>query len=97
MHPLQQTLKDLEPAYANFFAKRADVPRFKKKGRSRNSFRYPDPKQVKLDQANSRLSPPKLGWLRYRKSGDVLGTVKNITVSQSGDKGSVSIQTEREA
>ncbi|MDP2975745.1 MAG: helix-turn-helix domain-containing protein, partial [Anaerolineales bacterium] len=25
VHPLQQTLKDLERAYANFFAKRADV------------------------------------------------------------------------
>ena len=29
--PLQQTLKDLERAYANFFEKRADFPRFKKK------------------------------------------------------------------
>ncbi|PLY15654.1 MAG: transposase, partial [Sedimenticola sp.] len=29
---LQQTLKDLERAYKNFFAKRADFPRFKKKG-----------------------------------------------------------------
>jgi putative transposase len=28
-HPLQQALKDLERAYTNFFAKRADIPRFK--------------------------------------------------------------------
>ena len=41
VHPLQQTLKDLERAYTNFFAKRADFPRFKKKGRH-DSFRYPD-------------------------------------------------------
>lgn len=53
VHPLQQMLKDLEPAYSNFFAKRADFPRFKKKGRS-ESFRYPDPKQIKLDQAMNR-------------------------------------------
>jgi putative transposase len=38
VHPLQQTLKDLERAYTNFFSKRADFPRFKKKGRS-DSFR----------------------------------------------------------
>ncbi len=95
IHPLQQTLKDLERAYANFFAKRADFPRFKKKGLS-DSLRYPDPKQIKLDQANSRLFLPKLGWLRYRNSRDVLGTVKNITVSQSGGKWYASIQTERE-
>ena len=60
VHPLQQTLKDLERAYTNFFAKRADFPRFKKKGQS-DSFRYPDPRQIKLDQANSRLFLPKLG------------------------------------
>jgi len=95
IHPLQQTLKDLERAYANFFAKRADFPRFKKKGQS-DSFRYPDPKQIKLDQANSRIFLPKLGWLRYRNSRDVLGMVKNVTVSASGGKWFVSIQTERE-
>jgi len=95
VHPLQQTLKDLERAYSNFFAKRADFPRFKKKGQH-DSFRYPDPKQVKLDQANSRLFLPKLGWLRYRNSRDVLGAVKNITVSRSCGKWFVSIQTERE-
>ncbi|AQR66745.1 cytosine methyltransferase [Aquaspirillum sp. LM1] len=95
VHPLQQTLKDLERAYTNFFAKRADFPRFKKKGQH-NSFRYPDPKQIKLDQANNRLFLPKLGWLRYRNSREVLGAVKNITVSQSCGKWFVSIQTERE-
>lgn len=95
VHPLQQTLKDLERAYTNFFAKRADFPRFKKKGQH-DSFRYPDPKQIKLDQANSRLFLPKLGWLRYRNSRQALGAVKNITVSQSCGKWFVSIQTERE-
>lgn len=95
VHPLQQTLRDLERAYANFFAKRANFPRFKKKGQH-DSFRYPDPKQIKLDQANSRIFLPKLGWVRYRNSREVLGTVKNVTVSQSCGKWFVSIQTERE-
>ena len=39
---------------------------------------------------------PKLGWLRYRNSREVLGTVKNVTVSQSCGRWFVSIQTERE-
>jgi len=95
VHPLQQALKDLERAYANFFAKRADFPRFKKKGQS-DRFRYPDPKQIKLDQGNNRLFLPKLGWLRYRNSREVLGVVKNVTVSLSCGKWYVSIQTERE-
>lgn len=95
VHPLQQTLKDLERAYTNFFAKRADFPRFKRKGQS-NSFRYPDPLQFKLDQANARIFLPKLGWLRYRKSRDALGELRNVTVSGTGDKWFVSIQTRRQ-
>ena len=95
VHPLQQALRDLERAYSNFFAKRAGFPRFKKKGRS-DSFRYPDPKQIKLDQASSRIFLPKLGWLRYRNSRKVLGEVKNVTVTFSAGKWFVSIQTERE-
>ena len=37
VHPLQQALKDLEQAYAHFFAKRSRPPCFKKKGRSEAS------------------------------------------------------------
>lgn len=95
VHPLQHALKDLERAYKNFFAKRAAFPRFKRKG-ERDSFRYPDPKQIKLDQGNARIFLPKLGWVRYRKSREVLGTVKNATVSFRSGKWHVSIQTERE-
>ena len=93
--PLQQKLRDLERAYKNFFAKHANFPRFKKEGRS-DSFRYPDPKQIKLDQGNSRIFLPKLGWLRYRNSRKVLGNLRNVTVSLSDGKWFISIQTERE-
>ena len=95
VHPLQHALKDLERAYKNFFGKRAAFPRFKKKGKS-DRFRYPDPKQIKLDQGNSRIFLPKLGWLRYRNSRGVLGELRNATVSQSAGKWFVSIQTQRE-
>ena len=91
--PLQQTLKDLERAYVNFFEKRADFPRFKKKGTG-DSFRYPQ--GCKLDQGNGRIFLPKLGWLRYRNSRDVLGDICNVTISQSGGKWFASIQTRRE-
>ncbi|MEX3937384.1 RNA-guided endonuclease InsQ/TnpB family protein [Paraburkholderia phymatum] len=95
VHPLQQTLKDLERAYANFFARRADFPKFKKRGQH-DSFRYPDPKQIKLDQANSRIFLPKLGWLRYRNSRVVLGDVRSATVSLRAGRWYVSILTARE-
>lgn len=91
--PLQQSLKDLERAYKNFFQKRAAFPRFKKRGQN-DAFRYPQ--GVKLDQNNSRIFLPKLGWLRYRNSRQVTGIVKNVTVSQSCGKWYISIQTESE-
>ena len=91
--PLQQSLKDLERAYKNFFQNRAAFPRFKKRGQN-DAFRYPQ--GVKLDQENSRIFLPKLGWMRYRNSRQVTGVVKNVTVSQSCGKWYISIQTESE-
>ena len=90
---LQQSLKDAERAYKNFFEKRAAFPRFKRKGTG-DTFRLPQGFDV--EQANSRIKLPKLGWVRYRNSRDVLGSAKNITISQSAGKWFASIQTERE-
>lgn len=86
-------LKDLDCAYKNFFEKRADFPTFKKKGDS-NSFCFPQ--GFEIDASNSRIKFPKLGWIRYRKSRDILGKAKNVTVSYVAGKWHASIQTERE-
>ena len=90
---LQQSLKDLERAYSNFFKKRADAPEFHKKGR-KDSFRVPQGFEV--DNANGRIKLPKVGWMRYRKSRNIEGHPKNVTVSIVAGKVFVSIQTERE-
>lgn len=91
--PLQQSLKDLERAYKNFFHKRTSFPRFKKRS-TNDAFRYPQ--GVKLDQESNCIFLPKLGWIRYRNSREVPGVVKNVTVSQSCGKWYISIQTEYE-
>lgn len=49
---LQQSLKDLESSFKNFFAKRADFLKFKKKG-EKDSFRFPQ--GGKLEQQNNRV------------------------------------------
>jgi putative transposase len=95
IHPLQQALKDLDRAYHNFFEGRAELPRFKKKGRH-DAFRYPDPKQFAVDDRHSRVRLPKLGWVRYRRSRAVAGTPKQLTISRQGGHWFVSIQTEQE-
>jgi putative transposase len=95
-HPVDEAILDLDRAFANFFAKRADFPCFKRKGQSADSFRFPDPKQIKLDRENGRISLPKLGYMRYRNSRTPLGDVRNVTVSSKGGKWFVSILTRRE-
>ena len=90
---LQMSLKDLESAFKNFFAKRADFPKFKRKG-NKESFRFPQ--GCKLEQHNSRIYLPKIGLVRYRNSREVVGEIKNVTVSQKCGKWYVSIQTEFE-
>ncbi len=90
---LQQTLKDLDKSYKNFFEHRAAFPKFKKKG-VYDSFRYPQ--GFKIDENNNRIYLPKICWVRYRNSRTILGTPKQITVSLSAGKWYVSIQTERE-
>jgi len=90
---LQQSLKDLERGFTNFFEKRAEFPEFHKKGR-KDSFRIPQGFQV--DNHNGRIKLPKIGWMRYRKSREIAGTPKNVTVSLVPGKAFISIQTERE-
>ena len=90
---LQQSLKDLESAFKNFFQQRADFPKFKKKG-LKERFRFPQ--GCKLEQQNNRLYLPKIGWVRYRNSREVIGEIKNVTVSHKCGHYFVSIQTEFE-
>ena len=90
---LQQSMKNLSQALMNFFAGRANFPRFKAKGR-KDSCRFPQ--GVKYDQNNNRIYLPKIGWLRYRNSRTIIGTIKNVTVTAKCGKWYVSIQTEYE-
>ncbi len=90
---LQQSLKNLSQALKEAFDKTnpKQFPKFKKKGQ-RDSFRYPQ--GFKVDNDNSRVFLPKIGWVRYFHSQDVIGETKNVTVSKKGQHWYVSIQVE---
>ncbi|MBN2865593.1 MAG: transposase [Thiotrichales bacterium] len=95
--PLQQTLKKLEKAFKDGFDKKQPlkrIPKFKKKGLS-DSFRYPQ--GFKLEQDSNKVFLPKIGWVKYRNSRQVIGDVKNMTISRKGGYWYVSIQTEYES
>ena len=90
---LQQSLKNLSQALKEAFDKTnpKQFPRFKKKGQ-RDSFRYPQ--GFKVDNKNGRVFLPKIGWVRYNKSQEIIGEAKNITISKRGKYWFVSIQVE---
>ncbi|SIO18297.1 RNA-guided endonuclease InsQ/TnpB family protein [Nitrosomonas cryotolerans] len=94
--PLQQALKNLEKTFKDGFDKKQPlkrIPKFKKKGLS-DSFRYPQ--GFKLEQESNKVFLPKIGWVKYRNSRQVIGDVKNMTISRKGGYWYVSIQTEYE-
>jgi len=89
---LQQKVRDLDAAYKNFFEKRADFPEQKKKGKSADSFRFPQ--GFKID--NRRVFLPKIGWVGFFKSRAIAGTPRNVTVSRKGKHWFISICCEVE-
>ncbi|AMM40747.1 transposase, IS605 OrfB family [Candidatus Desulfofervidus auxilii] len=90
---LQQTLKDLYKAIESAFARGNGIrfPKFKKKYRH-DSFRYPQ--GVKID--NRRIFLPKIGWVRFYKSREIEGKIKQVIVKREYKHWYVSVITEKE-
>lgn len=88
---LQQTLMDLDRACKESFKEIKGFPKFKKKGMS-DSFRYPQGFKVSF----CHVYLPKIGWVKFQKSREIEGKVKNTTVSRRNNHWYVSFQTEIE-
>ncbi len=91
---LQQGLCDLDRAFSNFFSgikNGVGYPHFKCKG-IRDSFRYPQGVEVK----DNKVYLPKIGWIKFKKSRDIEGIIKQTTVLKEGEKWYVSFSTEIE-
>ncbi|NGZ17579.1 transposase [Vibrio aestuarianus] len=95
---LQQKLKDLHGAWMRCFNKSlaAEKPRFKKKGKNQDSIRFVNfNKYCQLDGKRVKL-PSKIGWLKFSKSQEVQGNIKNCTVSFKSGHWYISFQVEQE-
>jgi putative transposase len=93
---LQQALKNLDTGFRNFFdnlkkGKKPGFPRFKCKG-LRDSFRYPQGVHIE----NDKVYLPKIGYVRFRKSREVEGTLKQTTIIREGSHWYVSFTCEIE-
>ena len=60
-------------------AENPGYPKFKKKG-EKESFRYPQ--GVKVE--GSKVYLPKIGWIKFHKSREILGTINETTIIQEG-------------
>lgn len=83
--PLQQSLRHLQTAFVNFFAKRSAYPTFKKKHKTRDSAEYTR-SGFRFDVTHQRLTLAKLGVLDLRISRhvDVDPTTVTVTRHPSG-------------
>ena len=81
---LQQTLRDLDSAYQNFFSGKSKYPKFKSKKRSKNSYRT-NSSAVSLDTESHTIKIPKVGSIRFRDKSRFGGVTKiyNINISKS--------------
>lgn len=86
---LYQTLKDLDYAYKNFLYNKGQLP-VRKKRRKNELFSYKT--KVKLNQETNKIFLPRIGWITYYNTCEVVGKIKNTTVSFMYGKWRVVIQ-----
>lgn len=87
---LQNSLKDLDNAYQNFFrrvkqgAKEVGFPKFKTKKTHRYSYRTSfTNNNIKIDFDNNKIQLPKLKWVKCKLHRKFTGSIKNATISQT--------------
>ncbi|HYX18219.1 MAG TPA: IS200/IS605 family element RNA-guided endonuclease TnpB [Nostoc sp.] len=86
---LQNSLKNLETAYKNFFAdlkkikgkKGVGFPKFKKKRGCKQSYKT-NLTNGNIQIIENRLKLPKVGWVRFHKSQYITGKLVNVTISR---------------
>lgn len=86
---LQQSRRDLESAYQNFYKrvrkgdKKKGFPKFKRKD-EKNSFRvHNTANNIRFDSENHKIKIPKITWIKYRDNRTVNGKLKQITISKT--------------
>lgn len=88
----QEALRDLDKAYANFFAHRAKFPKFKSKKNAKNNLSFRLTGAIKVFENYVKL--PRLGKLRLKEKGylPIDKHVLSATVSEKAGRWLVSLQ-----
>ena len=79
---LQQSLRDLDTGYVNFFSGRSRRPVYKSKHNYNQSYRTINQKDnIRFD--GNRIKLPKLGWVKVKNSFGKIGTIHSVTVRKT--------------
>ena len=78
---LQQSLRDLDRSFVNFFQKRARHPQFKSKHNRHQSYRTIN-QGDNIRITGKYIKLPKLGYVKVRQSMEV-GKIKNVTIERT--------------
>ena len=78
---LQQSLRDLDKAFVNFFQKRAAHPIFKRKHNPHQSYRTMNQKD-NIRIVGKYIKLPKLGFVKIRQSMEI-GKINNVTIEHT--------------
>ncbi len=87
---LQNSLKNLDTAYKNFFAdlkkdigkKNVGFPKFKNKYGCKQSYKT-NLTNGNIQVLSNRLKLPKLSWIKFHKSQEISGTLVNVTINRT--------------
>lgn len=81
---LQQSLRDLDKAYQNFFRAKCGFPKFKSKHNSHNAYRTQNANNVIcIGGSNKHIKLPKLGYVKAKVSYNLASVkINNATVVQ---------------
>ncbi|WP_026829780.1 IS200/IS605 family element RNA-guided endonuclease TnpB [Exiguobacterium antarcticum] len=99
-HSLQSSVKHLTDAYDRFFKKQNERPRFKSKRNPVQSYKTNIEKKNQLPEVSivrNKLKLPKLKWIRFANSRQVVGRILNATIRRNASgKYFVSLLVEQE-
>lgn len=78
---LQQSLRDLDKAYSNFF-KGSGFPHFKSKHNYSQRYRS-QMVNNNIQIQDNKIKLPKLGWVKFKRTRDIEGIIQNVTISNT--------------
>lgn len=97
----QQAIKNLGAAFNRFFKGKAQYPKFKKKGKVKDSFRADNgPAQKGFDAVRvvgKKIQIPCLGWVKMTENLRFKGQIKSLIISRVADKWFATVAVEMES